>query len=434
MSKGYAFETLAVHAGQTVDKETHARAVPIYQTTSYVFTDTQDGADLFALKKLGNIYSRLTNPTTAVLENRLAALEGGTAAVVFSSGAAAITATILNLARQGDNIVSVSQLYGGTYDLFKDTLPNLGITVTFVDADDPEAFRNAIKPNTKAIYGESQGNPRLNIFNYEKIVPIAKEYGIPLIIDNTALTPYLHRPFEFGANIVVHSLTKFIGGHGTSLGGAIVDGGNFNWGSGKFPGFTEPDPSYHGLVHWDTFKAFPPAGGANVAFAFKVRVQILRNTGAAISPFNSFLILQGTETLHVRLDRHSENALKVAKYLEKHSKVTWVNYPGLPSSPYYDAAKKYIRHNSGGALIGFGVKGGAAAGRKLIEALKLFSDLANIGDAKSLAVHPASTTHSQLDDKELLSTGVTPDFVRLSIGIENAQDLIDDLAQALATI
>ena len=434
MSRNYGLGTLAVHAGQTVDKETHARAVPIYQTTSYVFEDTQDGADLFALKKLGNIYTRITNPTTAVLENRLAALEGGTAAVAFASGSAAITATILNLAKAGDNIVSVSQLYGGTYDLFAHTLPQLGITVTFVDADDPEAFRKAIQPNTKAIYGESQGNPRLNIFDYERIVPIAKEANIPLVIDNTALTPYLHRPFDFGANVVIHSLTKFIGGHGTSLGGIIVDGGNFDWGNGKFPGFTEPDPSYHGLIHWDAFKAFPPAGGANVAFAFKVRVQLLRNTGAALSPFNSFLILQGAETLHVRLDRHSENALRVAKYLENHPKVAWVNYPGLPSSPAYEAAKKYLKHDSGGALIGFGVKGGAAAGRKLIEALKLFSNLVNIGDAKSLAVHPASTTHSQLEGAELLSTGVTPDFVRLSVGIEDAKDLIEDLEQALATI
>jgi O-acetylhomoserine (thiol)-lyase len=434
MSKKQGQGTLAVHAGQVVDPTTHARAVPIYQTTSYVFEDTQDGADLFGLKKLGNIYTRLMNPTTDVLEKRIAALEGGTAAVAFSSGAAAITASILNLAKAGDHIVSVSQLYGGTYDLFVDTLPKLGIEVTFVDANDPEAFRKAIRPNTKAIYGESQGNPRLNIFKYDEIVPIARAAGIPIIIDNTALTPYLHRPFDHGANIVVHSLTKFIGGHGTSLGGIIVDGGNFDWGNGKVPGYTEPDSSYHGLVFWDAFKAFPPAGGANVAFAFHVRTTILRNTGGTLSPFNSFLILQGAETLHVRLDRHSSNALKVAQYLEKHPKVAWVNYPGLPSSPAYKDGKKYILHNSGGALIGFGVKGGAAAGRKVIEALKLFSDLANIGDAKSLAIHPASTTHSQLNEKELLDAGVTPDFIRLSVGIEDVEDIIDDLNQALAQI
>ena len=434
MSQKQGQGTLAVHAGQVVDPTTQSRAVPIYQTTSYVFKDTEQGANLFALKELGNIYTRLMNPTTDVLEKRIAALEGGTAAVAFASGAAAITAAILNLARAGDNIVSVSQLYGGTYNFFHNTLPNLGISVTFVDADNPESFRKAIQPNTKAFYGESQGNPRLNIFPYEEVSKIAKENGIPLIIDNTALTPYLHRPFDFGANIVVHSLTKFIGGHGTSLGGIIVDGGNFNWGNGKFPGFTEPDPSYHGLVHWDAFKAFPPAGGANVAFAFKVRVQLLRDTGATISPFNSFLILQGAETLHVRLDRHSENALKVAQHLEKHPKVAWVNYPGLPSSPAHKAAKKYILHNSGGALVGFGVKGGVNEGRKVIEAFKLFSDLANIGDAKSLAIHPASTTHSQLEGEELLSTGVTPDFIRLSIGIEDIEDIIADLDQALAQV
>jgi O-acetylhomoserine (thiol)-lyase len=426
--------TLAVHAGQVVDPTTRSRAVPIYQTTSYVFKDTKQGADLFGLRELGNIYTRLMNPTTDVLEKRIAALEGGTAAVAFASGSAAITAAILNLAKSGDHIVSVSQLYGGTYNLFHNTLKTFGIEVTFVDADDPEAFRKAIKPNTKAIYGESQGNPRLNIFKYEEVSKIAKENGLPLIIDNTALTPYLHRPIDFGANIVVHSLTKFIGGHGTSLGGIIVDAGNFDWGNGKFPGFTEPDPSYHGLVFWDAFKAFPPAGGANVAFAFRVRTTLLRDTGATISPFNSFLILQGAETLHVRLDRHSSNALKVAQYLEKHPKVAWVNYPGLPSSPAHAGAKKYILHNSGGALIGFGVKGGVDEGRKVIEALKLFSDLANIGDAKSLAIHPASTTHSQLDGDELLSTGVTPDFIRLSIGIEDVEDIIYDLDQALATI
>lgn len=426
--------TLAVHAGQVVDPTTTARAVPIYQTTSYVFDSTERGANLFALKELGNIYTRLMNPTTDVLEKRIAALEGGTAAVAFASGSSAITAAILNLAKAGDHIVSVSQLYGGTYNLFHNTLPNLGIEVTFVDADDPQAFERAVKPNTRAFYGESQGNPRLNIFPYDEVVPIAKKFGIPLVIDNTALTPYLHRPFDFGANVVVHSLTKFIGGHGTSLGGIIVDGGNFDWGAGRHPLYTQPDPSYHGLVFWDAFKSFPPAGGANVAFAFRVRTTLLRDTGAAISPFNSFLILLGAETLHLRLERHSSNALKVAQFLEKHPKVAWVNYPGLPSSPAYDAAKKYILHGSGGALVGFGVLGGLAEGRKVIEALKLFSDLANIGDAKSLAIHPASTTHSQLEGEALLSTGVTPDFIRLSVGIEDVEDIIADLDQALAKV
>jgi len=426
--------TLAVHAGQVVDPTTTSRAVPIYQTTSYVFDSTERGANLFALKELGNIYTRLMNPTTDVLEKRIAALEGGTAAVAFASGSSAITAAILNLAKAGDHIVSVSQLYGGTYNLFHNTLPNLGIEVTFVDADDPQAFDRAVKPNTKAFYGESQGNPRLNIFPYDEVVPIAKRHGIPLVIDNTALTPYLHRPFDHGANVVVHSLTKFIGGHGTSLGGIIVDGGNFDWGAGRHPLYTQPDPSYHGLVFWDAFKSFPPAGGANVAFAFRVRTTLLRDTGAAISPFNSFLILLGAETLHLRMERHSANALKVAQFLEKHPKVAWVNYPGLPSSPAYDAAKKYVLHGSGGALVGFGVRGGIAEGRKVIDALKLFSHLANIGDAKSLAIHPASTTHSQLEGEALLSTGVTPDFIRLSVGVEDVEDIIADLDQALAQV
>lgn len=425
--------TLAVHAGQVADPTTHAIAVPIYQTSSYVFDSTEQAANLFGLKELGNIYTRMMNPTTDVLEKRVAALEGGTSALAFSSGSAAITAAIFNLAGTGDHIVSVSQLYGGTYNLFHNMLPQLGIEVSFVDGEDPESFRKAIRPNTKAIYGESQGNPRLNIFPYEEVSAIAKEAGLPLIIDNTSLSPYLHRPLEHGANIVVHSLTKFIGGHGTSLGGIIVDGGNFNWGSGKFPGFTNPDPSYHGLVHWDAFKAFPPAGGANIAFAMKARLQLIRDTGACISPFNSFLILQGVETLHVRMERHCANALKVAQFLEGHDKVAWVNYPGLPSSPAHTAAKKYLR-NGFGALAGFGVRGGVAEGRKVIESFKLFSHLANIGDVRSLAIHPASTTHSQLEGAELLSTGVTPDFIRLSIGIEDVSDIIADLAQALATV
>jgi len=425
--------TLAVHAGQAADAATNACAVPIYQTSSYVFNSTEHAANLFGLKELGNIYTRLMNPTTDVLEKRVTALEGGTAGLAMSSGSAAITAAILNLASAGDHIVSVSQLYGGTYNLFHHTLPKLGIEVSFVDAEDPESFRRAARPNTKAFYGESQGNPRLNIFPFAEVGAIARELGVPLVIDNTALTPYLCRPLELGANIVVHSLTKFIGGHGTSLGGIIVDGGNFDWGSGKFPGFTDPDPSYHGLVHWDAFKAFPPAGGANIAFAFKARLQLLRDTGGCISPFNSFLILQGLETLHLRMERHCANALKVAQYLENHDKVAWVNYPGLKSSPAYDLANKYLSNGSG-ALVGFGVRGGVDAGRKFIESLKLFLHLANIGDAKSLAIHPASTTHSQLSEEELLKSGVTSDFIRLSIGIEDSQDIITDLDQALAAV
>ncbi|MFA5258344.1 MAG: O-acetylhomoserine aminocarboxypropyltransferase/cysteine synthase [Opitutales bacterium] len=425
--------TLAVHAGQVVDPTTKARAVPIYQTSSYVFDSTEHAANLFGLKELGNIYTRLMNPTTDVLEKRVAALEGGTAALAMASGSAAITATILNLAGAGDHIVSVSQLYGGTYNLFHHTLPKIGIEVSFVDAEDPESFRRAARPNTKAFYGESQGNPRLNIFPFEEVSAIARELGVPLVIDNTALSPILCRPLALGANIVVHSLTKFIGGHGTSLGGIIVDGGNFDWGSGKFPGFTDPDPSYHGLVHWDAFKAFPPAGGANIAFAFKARLQLLRDTGGCISPFNAFLILQGLETLHLRMERHCSNALKAAQFLEKHPKVAWVNYPGLKASPAYDLARKYLS-NGDGALVGFGVRGGAEAGRKFIESLKLFSHLANIGDAKSLAIHPASTTHSQLSEQELIAAGVSPDFIRLSIGIEDPQDILADLDQALAAV
>jgi O-acetylhomoserine (thiol)-lyase len=427
----YRMGTVAVHGGQVADPATGSRAVPIYQTTSYCFRDTEHAANLFALKELGNIYTRIMNPTTDVLEKRVAALEGGTAGLAHASGSAAVTSTILNLAGAGDHIVSVSQLYGGTYNLFHYTLPKLGIEVSFVDGENPEAFKAAIRPNTKAFYGESQGNPRLNPFPIAEVAAIGRAEGIPLIIDNTALTPAVCRPFDHGANVVVHSLTKFIGGHGTSIGGIVIDGGNFDWGNGRFPGFTEPDPSYHGLVHWDAFKAFPPAGGANIAFAMKMRLQLLRDTGNCASPFNSFLHLLGLETLHLRMERHCANALAVAEFLSGHPKVAWVNYPGLPGSPYRAMAKKYY-HNGFGALLGFGVKGGMAAGRKVIESLKLFSHLANIGDAKSLAIHPASTTHSQLTEAEQASSGVTPDFIRLSIGIEDVRDLVADLDQALA--
>jgi O-acetylhomoserine (thiol)-lyase len=425
--------TKALHAGQTPDPTTGARAVPLYQTTSYVFRDTEHAANLFALKELGNIYTRIMNPTTDVFEQRMAALEGGSGALAHASGQAAITAAILNLAGAGDHLVSVSQLYGGTYNLFHYTLPKIGIEVSFVDAQDPDAFRRAVRPNTKAFYGEGLGNPALNIFPFEEVGKIAREVGVPVIIDNTCLTPMLNRPFEWGVNIVVHSSTKYIGGHGTSIGGIVVDGGNFNWGNGRFPGFTTPDPSYHGLVHWEAFKSFPPAGGANVACIFKMRLQLLRDIGACISPFNSFLMLQGLETLHLRMERICQNALQTAEFLAAHPKVQWVNYPGLKASPHHAAAKKYLRGGFGG-LLGFGVKGGFEGGKKLIESLQLFSHLANIGDAKSLAIHPASTTHSQLTPEEQVSTGVSPDYVRLSLGTEDFIDIQADLEQALAKV
>jgi O-acetylhomoserine (thiol)-lyase len=429
--KKHGLGTQSLHAGQKPDPTTGARAVPIYQTTSYQFRDTEHAANLFGLKELGNIYTRIMNPTTDVLEQRLAALEGGSGALAHSSGQAAITASILNIAGAGDHIVSVAQLYGGTYNLFHYTLPKLGIQVSFVDADDPENFRKAVKSNTKAFYGEGLGNPRLNIFPFAEVAKIAQEVGVPLIIDNTALSPYLNRPFEHGANIVVHSATKHIGGHGTSIGGIVVDGGNFNWGNGKFPGFTEPDMSYHGLPHWEAFKAFAPAGGANIAFIMKMRLQFLRDVGSCLSPFNAFLLIQGLETLHLRMERHCANALKVAQYLEAHPKVKWVNYPGLKSSKYHDLAKKYLT-NGFGALVGFGVKSGHEGGSKFINALQLHSHVANIGDARSLAIHPASTTHSQLSAEERAAAGVTDDYVRLSVGIEDIEDIIVDLEQALA--
>ena len=423
--------TQSLHAGQKPDPTTGSRAVPIYQTTSYQFRDTEHAANLFGLKELGNIYTRIMNPTTDVLEQRVAALEGGSGALAHASGQAAITAAILNLAGAGDHIVSVSQLYGGTYNLFHYTLPKLGIEVSFVDGDDPENFRKALRKNTKAFYGEGLGNPRLNIFPFAEVGRIAKEAGVPLIIDNTALSPYLNRPFEHGANIVVHSATKHIGGHGTSIGGIVVDGGNFDWGNGRFPGFTEPDLSYHGLPHWEAFKAFPPAGGANIAFIMKMRLQFLRDVGSCLSPFNAFLLLQGLETLHLRMERHCANALKVAQFLEAHPKVKWTNYPGLKSSKYHDLARKYLT-NGYGALVGFGLKSGLEGGRKFIDGLQLHSHVANIGDARSLAIHPASTTHSQLTAAERDSAGVTDDYVRLSVGIEDIEDILADLEQALA--
>ena len=423
--------TRALHAGQSPDPTFRSRAVPLHQTTSFVFDSTEQAANLFGLKELGHIYTRLNNPTNDVLEQRIAALEGGSGALAHSSGQAAITDTVLNIMGAGDHMISVSQLYGGTYNLFHYTLPKLGIEVSFVDVDDPDGFRKALRPNTKLLYGEGLGNPRLNIFPFEEVAAIAKEAGVPLVIDNTALSPMLNRPIEWGANVVVHSTTKFIGGHGTSIGGIVVDGGNFDWGSGKFPGFTEPDPSYHGLIHWDTFKNFEPLGGANVAFILKMRLQLLRDIGACPSPFNSWMKLQGLETLHLRMERHCQNALKVAEFLEAHDEVSWVNYPGLPSSRYHDLAKKYLEPGMFGALVGFGVKGGIEGGKKFIEKLKLFSHLANIGDAKSLAIHPATTTHSQLTAEEQVASGVTDDYVRLSVGLENIEDILSDISQAL---
>ncbi len=433
LEKTLGFETRALHAGQTPDPTTGSRAVPIYQTTSYVFNDTDHAADLFGLRALGNIYTRIMNPTTDVLEQRIAALEGGTAAVAFASGQSAETLAITNIASAGDEIVSTTSLYGGTYNLFHYTLPKFGITVKFVEPT-AEAVRAAITDKTKAVYSESVGNPDLKTLDIRAVADVAHEAGVPLLIDNTIPTPYLLRPIEHGADIVIHSLTKFIGGHGNSIGGVIVDGGNFDWvASGRFDaGFVEPDPSYHGLSFGPVFQDF--AGMGNVAFAFKVRTQGLRDVGAAISPFNSFLILQGLETLPLRMERHSQNALQVARFLNEHPKVSWVNYPGLPGGANYDVASRYWLHDHFGAILGFGVEGGLEAGKKLIESVEIFSHLANIGDAKSLIIHPATTTHSQLTASEQAETGATPDFVRLSIGLETVGDLIADLEQALAKI
>jgi len=423
-TKRFSLETMAVHAGQEIDPTTMSRAVPLYQTTSYGFRDTEHAANLFALKEFGNIYSRIMNPTTDVFEKRIAALEGAPAALAVASGQAAITYSILNIAGAGDEIVSASSLYGGTYNLFAHTLPKLGITTRFVDPSDPNAFRSAITDKTKALYVESVGNPRGDVMDLRAIADIAHEHGIPLIVDNTLPSPYLLRPIEHGADIVVHSATKFIGGHGTSIGGVIVDGGTFDWkASGKFPGLTQPDPSYHGVVYTE---AVGP-----IAFIIKARVQLLRDMGAALSPFNAFLLLQGLETLHLRMERHSANAAAVAKYLASHPAVESVNYAGLETHPSYKLAQRYMPKGQG-AILTFEVKGGVEAGRKLIDAVKLFSHLANVGDSKSLIIHPASTTHSQLEGAELLSTGVTPGMVRLSVGTEGIDDIIADLDQALA--
>ncbi len=432
LEQEYRFETLALHGGQVPDPTTKARAVPIYQTTSYVFDSPEHAANLFALKEFGNIYSRIMNPTCDVLEKRIAALEGGTAAVAVSSGQAACTLSILNCAQTGEEIVSSASLYGGTYNLFHYTFPRMGIQVQFVDPSDVNNFKKAITPKTRAVFAETIGNPKLDTLDIEAVADVAHNAGLPLIIDNTMPSPYLVRPIDHGADVVMHSTTKFIGGHGTSIGGIIVDSGKFNWGNGKFPQFSEPDPSYHGVNLWETFGDLPGMG--NIAFAIRARVQLLRDLGPCMSPFNAFLFLQGLETLHLRMERHSQNALKVAEFLQTHPKVAWVNYPGLPDHPTYPLAQKYHTRGLFGAMLGFGVKGGLQAGIKLIQEIKLFSHLANIGDAKSLIIHPASTTHQQLSEAEQRATGVTPDFVRLSIGLENAEDIIAQLDRALSKL
>lgn len=417
------FATLAVHAGQIPDPTTKARAVPIYQTTSYVFDDADHAARLFALKEFGNIYTRIMNPTNAVFEQRMAALEGGVGALALASGQAAQTLAILTLARAGDEIVSTTSLYGGTYNLFHHTLPRMGITVRFADAADYDGLRRLINDRTRCLYSETIGNPKLDILDIEKLAKIAHDAGLPLMIDNTTPTAALCRPLEWGADIIVNSATKFIGGHGTSIGGVIIDGGKFDWkNSPRFSEFREPDPSYHGVVYTE---AFGP-----MAYIIKARVQGLRDTGACMSPFNAFLFLQGLETLHLRMKAHSDNALAVARFLKQHKAVAWVNYAGLEDSPYYALARKYMPDGVG-ALVAFGIKGGLEAGKRFINSVKLFSLLANIGDAKSLVIHPASTTHQQLTPEEQLATGVTPDLIRLSVGIEDIRDILADLDQAL---
>jgi O-acetylhomoserine (thiol)-lyase len=423
------FDTLALHAGHTPDAETGARAVPIWQTTSYVFKNTTHAARLFALEEFGNIYTRIMNPTTDVLEQRVAALEGGVAGLAFSSGMGAISSALLTLCQQGDEIVSTTRLYGGTVTLFTATLPRMGIGTVWVDSDEPGAFAQVITDRTKAVYLETIGNPKLTIPDIAGIAEVAHAHGVPVVVDNTIASPALCRPIEHGVDIVVHSLTKYLGGHGNSIGGIVVDGGRFPWDSGRFSEFVEPDPSYHGLKFHETFGA--------PTFAIRARVRSLRDLGACISPFNAFLILQGIETLGLRMQRHSENAMAVAEFLQQHPKVDWVLYPGLASHPSYERARHYLPHGASG-LVGFGVKGegssGLEAGRRFIESLKLFSHLANIGDARSLAIHPASTTHQQLSEEEQVAAGVTPDFVRLSVGIESIDDILSDLDQALAAV
>ena len=414
-------ESLVLHGGQEADPTTGSRAVPLYQTTSYQFRDTDHAANLFGLKEAGNIYTRLMNPTTDVLEKRMALIDGGIGALAVASGQSAITLALMNIAQAGDEIVSMDNLYGGTYNLFHYTFPRMGIVVKFIKSNDLAALKKAITPKTKAVYAESIGNPKLDVADLDGIAKIAHRNNIPFILDNT-VSPYLLKPFDHGVDITVYSATKFIGGHGTSIGGIIVDSGKFNWKKGMFPLITQSDPSYHGLNFFDAL--------GSQAYIVKVRLTLLRDLGPALSPFNAFLFLQGLETLHLRMPRHSQNALAVAEYLEKHPRVAWVNYPGLKSSPEHERVKRYLKKGAG-AIIGFGIKGGIKAGRKFIDSLKLISHLANIGDAKTLAIHPASTTHQQLSAEEQLATGVTPDFIRLSIGIEHVDDIIADIEQAL---
>ncbi len=414
--------TKALHAGQQPDSDTKSRAVPIYQTSSYMFDSSEHAANLFALKEFGNIYTRIMNPTSDVLEQRLAALDGGVGALTFSSGSAAISMALLNLAQAGDNIVSSSNLYGGTHNLFQHTMKRMGITVKFVDSSDPANFAAAIDDNTKAIFAESIGNPKNNIDDFAVIAKIAHDNNLPFVVDNTVTTPILFRPLEHGADIVCYSLTKFIGGHGTSIGGAVVDGGKFDWGCGRFDDFTTPDPSYNGLVYHEAL--------GEMAYILKLRLTLLRDIGACLSPFNSFLFLQGLETLHIRMPQHCANAQKVAEFLDNHPSVEWVNYPGLKNHPDYANGQKYLPDGQG-AILGFGIKGGAAAGSKFIDSVQLASHLANIGDAKTLVIHPATTTHAQLTVEEQAKAGVTPDFIRVSVGIEDVRDIIADLDQAL---
>ena len=423
--RAQGFETLALHGGQEADPTTKARAVPIYQTTAYTFDSADHAADLFGLREFGNIYTRIMNPTTDVFEKRVAALEGGAGALAFASGSSAVTFSILNIAGAGDHIVSANSLYGGTYNLFAHTLPRFGLDIDLVDPVDPENFRRAIKPTTKMLYAETVGNPKLDTLDIAAVAAIAHEAGIPLVVDNTMATPYLIRPIDHGADIVVHSATKFMGGHGTSIGGVVVDAGDFDWSQNdKFPGLVEPDKSYHGLKFYE---ALGP-----ITYIIKLRVSLLRDIGAALSPFNAFLFLQGLETLHLRMERHSTNALAVATFLEEHPKVTWVGYPGLASHRTHEVARRYHYRGLFGAMVGFGIAGGREAGRRFVESTQLLSHVANIGDAKSLCIHPATTTHSQLTAGEQLETGVTDDFVRLSIGIESLEDITADIGQALA--
>ncbi|MEI2664794.1 O-acetylhomoserine aminocarboxypropyltransferase/cysteine synthase family protein [Rossellomorea sp. LJF3] len=422
MTKSFDFDTLLLHGGQEPDPATGSRAVPIYQTTSYVFDNSDHAAKLFALEEPGNIYTRIMNPTVDVLEKRLALLEGGIGALGVSSGMAAISLSILNIAGAGDEIVAATNLYGGTYNLFSTTLPKYGIKVHFVDPTDPENFRKAITPKTKAVFAETIGNPSLHVLDIESVAKVAHDHHIPLIIDNTFATPYVCKPIEWGADIVIHSATKWIGGHGTAIGGVVIDGGKFDWNHEKFPGFTEEDRSYNGLRYAQDVGA--------AAFITKLRVQLLRDLGACLSPQNAFLLLQGLETLHLRIERHTENALKIAEHLDQHSGVAWVSYPGLPQHPSYALAQKYLK-NGAGSIVVFGIKGGRDSGRKVVDNISLWSHVANVGDAKSLIIHPASTTHQQLNDEEIRATGVTEDLVRLSVGLESAKDLIEDLDHAI---